>query len=324
MSDPKPPGDGEAHAELVVARRVEVTAEVVMLELRSPERVALSLWTVGAHIDLVLPSGRIRQYSLCGDPTDNSVYVIAVQRQETGRGGSVEVCDSIAVGQLLTVRGPRNHFPMGDSVNYLFIAGGIGITPISAMVREVASAQRDWKLVYGGRALDQMPFLNELVELGGDRVVPVPQDESGFPDIEALVGEVPTGTAIYCCGPSPMLAAVELAVESLRDDVSLHIERFVAPDVAASPRLSFEVELRRSGVTVVVPPEKSILEVVLDTIGDVDFSCEQGICGACETKILEGRPEHHDSLLSEEERESNATMMICVGRSKTGKLVLDL
>ncbi|MGC0367354.1 ferredoxin-NADP reductase [Rhodococcus sp. 27YEA15] len=324
MNDPNPAGGREADMELVVTRRVEVAADVVQLELRSPERSALIPWTVGAHIDLILPSGRIRQYSLCGDAGNPDAYVVAVQRQPSGRGGSVEVCDSIATGQLLTIRGPRNHFPMGDAANYLFVAGGIGITPISAMIREVESAQRDWTLVYGGRTADHMPFLDELTELGGTRVVPVPQDVSGLPDIDELIRNAPAGAAIYCCGPSPMLAAVESAVESLRDDVTLHIERFVAPDVVDSPRTAFEVELRRSGVTIAVPPDKSILDVVLDTIGDVDFSCEQGICGACETKVLGGRPEHNDSLLSEEERESNTTMMICVGRSKTRKLILDL
>ncbi|WP_257015243.1 PDR/VanB family oxidoreductase [Rhodococcus sp. ACS1] len=318
------PTNANAVVPVQVVGREHVAVDVVALELCPTDGSQLPPWSPGAHVDLVLPSGLTRQYSLCGNPSRLDTYHIAVHRVANGRGGSMEVHEHLLPGALVGIRPPRNRFPLVNAEKYVFVAGGIGITPISAMVREIEARGLPWRLVYGGRSLDRMAFTDDLTALGSDRVELVPQDDAGFPDLRAVVRDAPTGAAVYCCGPAPMLAAIEHEVSATRDDIELRIERFVAPDEPQGERQAFELELRRSGVTVTVPADRSILDVVIDAIGDVEFSCEQGICGACETKVLAGRPEHHDELLSPEERAEGATMMICVGRSKTPRLVLDL
>jgi ferredoxin-NADP reductase len=317
-------------ASRLLVRQVRLEAAgVVSLTLADPDGGELPPWRPGAHIDLRLPSGTVRQYSLCGAPDDPYTYTVAVLREERGRGGSVEVHDAGLVGRTLQVRGPRNHFALVAAPHHLFLAGGIGVTPILAMVREVAAAGGSWELYYGGRSRDTMAFVPALSAVDADRVHVVPQDEQGLLPIAALVDAAPDGTAVYCCGPEGMVAAVTTACAGRPG--ALHVERFGAPPGtppvtvgALDGATGFTVELRRSGLLLDVPADRTLLEVVREAAPDVAFSCEEGFCGSCETRVLAGVPEHHDTVLSDEERKSGDTMMICVGRSASELLALDL
>lgn len=293
------------------------------LSLARPDRARLPDWTPGAHIDLVLPNGLTRQYSLCGDRWDAHTYRVAVLREPDGRGGSAYVHDDLAVGDLLGVGGPRNNFPLVPSAEYLFIAGGIGITPLLPMIRQAELLGIEWNLLYGGRRRASMAFLDELAAYG-DRVHLVPEDESGRPDLPAWLGEPKTDVRVYCCGPGPLLAAVEAACAHW-PKYALRTERFVAAEQPSPARGEpFEVELRRSGKTIEVTPDVTMLQAIRGAGVDVLTSCEQGTCGTCETVVLEGIPDHRDSLLSEHEREAADCMYVCVSRSRADRLVLDL
>lgn len=315
---------------LVEQVRLEATG-VVSLTLADPDGGELPPWEPGAHIDLRLPSGTVRQYSLCGPPDDPRSYTVAVLREEHGRGGSVEVHDTALVGRTLRARGPRNHFALVEAEHYLFLAGGIGVTPILAMVRRAAANGASWELHYGGRTRDTMAFTDELSAIGAGRVHVVPQDESGLLPVAGLVGAAPPGAAVYCCGPEGMVRAVTEACAATMPG-ALHIERFGAPpgtgpagERAAPPGAAqFTVELRRTGLRLEVPPDRTLLDVVREAVPEVGFSCEEGYCGSCETRVLAGVPEHHDTVLSDAERERGDTMMICVGRSASELLSLDL
>jgi ferredoxin-NADP reductase len=301
--------------DLVLADRRPVADGVVLLSLRRADGGPLPPWEPGAHVDLVLDD-LVRQYSLCSDPSDRTTWQIAVQREEDGRGGSRRA-HALATGCSVRVQGPRNHFPLVPAARYLFVAGGIGITPILPMVR--AARATPWRLVYGGRSRRTMAFHDELAA-HGEHVDLYPQDERGLPDLAALFADpdvAAEGTAVYCCGPEPLLAAVE----THRSGPSLHVERFAPLQVEESG--AFEVELAASGRTLPVPAGRSVLDVLEEAGVPVLWSCREGTCGTCETGVLTGVPEHHDTVLTEEERRVGDVMMVCVSRA-TGRLVLDL
>jgi ferredoxin-NADP reductase len=302
--------------ELVLERKETVADGVVRLTLRHPKGEALQRWEPGAHVDLVLRPDLVRQYSLCGDPADRSAFTLAVLLEPNGRGGSRFVHERLREGDRVRVQGPRNNFGLVDAKRYLFIAGGIGITPILPML---AAVHADWRLVYGGRTRASMAFAGELCHRYGDRVRVRPQDETGLLPLDGLLAESDPDTAVYCCGPEPLLAAVE---ERCVPE-TLHVERFT-PRPETGPRGAFEVELVRSGTVILVPQGKSILETIEDTGIAVLSSCREGTCGTCETAVLAGVPDHRDSLLTPAERETGDVMMICVSRARGGRLVLDL
>lgn len=309
---------------VVVERKETIADDVVRLTLRHPDGERLPPWTPGAHLDLVLADDLVRQYSLCGDPADRSRFQVAVLREPDGRGGSAFVHERLIDGAPLRIRGPRNHFPLEPAPRYLFIAGGIGITPIIPMVEAAHARDADWRLVYGGRTRASMAFANELRDRYGDRVSVRPQDETGLLDLDALLGDPEADSAVYCCGPEPLLAAVEQRCASWRAG-SLHTERFAPKDGADSgERITFEVELARSGRTLTVPEDKSILQVVEEAGIGILSSCQEGTCGTCETAVLGGKPDHRDSVLTDEEQAVGDTMMICVSRACGERLVLDL
>ncbi|MFD6565758.1 PDR/VanB family oxidoreductase [Micromonospora profundi] len=314
--------DDLAGAELVVASRDQVAAEVVEIGLCRPGGGDLPGWTPGAHVDLELDAGLVRQYSLCGDPADRTALRIAVQREPVGRGGSRLAHERLTVGARVRVRGPRNHFPLVAARRYLFVAGGIGITPIRPMVAAADAAGADWTLVYGGRSRATMAFAAALREKYGNRVSLHPQDECGLLDLAGLLGRPDTGL-VYCCGPESLIRAVE---EHCRGWPSgcLHVERFTPLDVTGGQETAIEVELALSGRTVTVPPGTPILQAVEEAGVQVLSSCREGTCGTCETPVLAGTPEHRDSLLTEQERAAGDTMMICVSRARTPRLVLEL
>jgi ferredoxin-NADP reductase len=321
---------GEIDPTGIVRLRVQCVTweadEIISVTLADPGGATLASWEPGAHLDVLLPSGLVRQYSLCGDPEDRHSYTFAVLKEEHGRGGSVELHRSALVGDQLAIRGPRNHFRLEAAERYLFIAGGIGITPILPMVRQVARGSAPWSLVYGGRSMSSMAFRSQLDCLPGDRVTLLPQDEVGHPDLDALFSGIDTATQVYCCGPAGLIEAVELRCKEKLPEDALHVERFTAAPVipAADAGLGFEVELRRTGCTVRVEPGQTILDAIKDVGSGIMTSCEEGFCGTCETRVLEGVPEHHDTILSVPERERGKTMMICVGRARSERLVLDL
>lgn len=305
-------------AELVVARRESVADGVVALTLRHPRGAELPRWEPGAHIDLVLGPGLERQYSLCGDPAERREWRIAVLREPDGRGGSAQVHGRLAEGAAIRVRGPRNHFALAPAPRYRFVAGGIGITPILPMLAAAEAAGAQWTLLYGGRTRRSMAFTAEL-ERFGQRVTLAPQDETGLLDLTEL-DTVPDGTLVYCCGPGPLLDAVEAACPADR----LRVERFRPKPQDQHGEQEFEVVLERSGRTVTVAPGVSVLDTVRAAGVEVLFSCTEGTCGTCETDVLDGTPDHRDSVLSDEEREAGGTMLICVSRCHGKRLVLDL
>ncbi|SDW91174.1 Ferredoxin-NADP reductase [Arthrobacter sp. cf158] len=313
--------------KVTVAAKTTLAAGVVELELASEDGNDLPQWEPGAHVDLILPSGAVRQYSLCGDPSQLSSYKVSVLLDEKGRGGSREVHEAVDAGAILTIKGPRNHFPLGDHQSYLFIAGGIGITPMLAMARKVSAAGLKWRLIYGGRSLETMAYLPEIAELVGGDVELVPADTKGIPDIKGAI-ETSDGAHVYTCGPEPMLRVVEENTKAILGDEFFHFERFGAdPNAVAADTdgdTAFEVELATTGKTLTVAANQKLIDVVRSVVPGVPFSCEQGYCGSCETGVLAGIPLHRDQLLTEEERACNDTMMICVGRSKTPKLTLDI
>ncbi|MEO3808057.1 PDR/VanB family oxidoreductase [Sphaerisporangium sp. B11E5] len=314
----------EPEFDLEVAERTLIAEGVVLLSLVRPGGGPLPAWTPGAHVDLLLAPGLVRQYSLCGDPRDPSVFRVAVLREESGRGGSAHVHDRLTEGDTIRVRGPRNHFALVDSARYLFVAGGIGVTPILPMVAEAAARGADWRLVYGGRTRASMAFAGRLAGEHPGRVELCPEDETGLLDLDSLLGTPRPDTVVYCCGPEPLLVAVEKRCASWPEG-ALRVERFVPkPDTGDAPQAAFEVELAQTGTTLTVPPDRSILEVVEDAGVAVLSSCREGTCGTCETAVLHGVPDHRDSLLTEEERAAGDVMFICVSRAVSPRLVLDL
>jgi ferredoxin-NADP reductase len=296
---------------------------VVSLTLSRPDGRRLPDWTPGAHIDVVLPHGVTRQYSLCGDRFDAHTYRVGVLREPDGRGGSAFVHDVLAAGDLVGVGGPRNNFALVPSASYLFVAGGIGITPLLPMIHQADLLDADWRLLYGGRTRESMAFRDELA-VYGDRVQVVPQDEHGLLDLASFLGAPRPGVKVYCCGPPPLLAATERACAAWPAH-TLHLERFVAKDQGAPARSGpFAVELARAGVVVDVQPGVSVLDAVRAAGVDVLSSCRQGTCGTCETTVLAGRPDHRDSILADHERAVGDCMFPCVSRSRDDRLVLDL
>ena len=321
-------GDEQTVALLVRQVRLEAD-DVVSIELAAPDGQVLPAWEPGAHVDVFLRSGLVRQYSLCGGTTDRRRFRIAVLRETDGRGGSEELHRDIRVGATLTVGRPRNHFRIPESVGYLCIAGGVGVTPILSIVEDAAARGLPVRLVYGGRSRRSMAFVDELRGLLPAAAVDiVAQDDRGLIDLAGEVAELPDGWVVCACGPGPMLAALESAcdVDGVRD--RLVVERFTASEelearLASAENRPVTVELARSGVTVEVPADQSILQAVQD-IAPVISSCTEGYCGTCETRVLEGAPEHRDTVLTDEERATNQIMMVCVSRALTPGLTLDI
>ncbi|GAA4815161.1 PDR/VanB family oxidoreductase [Streptomyces ziwulingensis] len=304
---------------LVVAGLDRVAEDVLVLTLRHPLGEPLPAWEPGAHVDLVLGPGLERQYSLCGDPADRRTWRVAVARERAGRGGSAQVHERVGPGDRVRVRGPRNHFRLEPAARYRFVAGGIGITPVLPMLAAAQEAGADWTLLYGGRTRRSMAFTGELSRYGA-RVTLAPEDETGPLDLAPVLADVSEGTLVYACGPGPLLDAVERRCPRGR----LRLERFRPAARAPAGAAEFEVVLARSGRTVPVAPDVSVLDAVRAAGAEVLWSCAEGTCGTCETDVVEGTPDHRDSVLTDEERAAGETMLICVSRCRGKRLVLDL
>lgn len=319
------PAAQESEAELVVSARTEVADGVVTLVLADPDGGPLPTWAAGAHIDLVMSDDLVRQYSLCSEPGDDRSWRVGVLLDPQSRGGSTYVHTELAQGARVRVRGPRNHFALQPSARYQFIAGGIGITPMLPMIEAAEAQGAEWHLLYGGRQRSSMAFLDELSRFG-DKVTVWAQDEKGLLDLPSVLGTPREDTLVYCCGPGPLLDAVEEACK-IWPQGALHLERFSAKPQATGTEDGlerFKVECRRSGITVEVGPDESLLQVLKDNGIAMLSSCGDGICGTCETAVLEGIPDHRDSVLDDEEHAANDAMMVCVSRSLSDLLVLDL
>jgi ferredoxin-NADP reductase len=316
----------EADLDLVVAYKVDVADGVTLLGLTARDGGHLPSWEPGAHIDLHLGADGdvVRQYSLCGQPSDRSTWSVAILREQNGRGGSRYAHDDLAVGATIAARGPRNHFPFAAAARYQFVAGGIGITPLIPMMEAAESSGIPWTLTYGGRTRESMAFVDDLIAMYGDKVTIWPQDTHGLLDLPGLLGSPQEGTQVYCCGPEPLLDAVEHSCSACAAG-SLHVERF-APKAVGERVLSgsFEVEVLSNGHVLVVTPEQTVLEVLQNDGLFVDSSCEEGTCGTCEVAVVEGLIDHRDSVLTDEDRDEGKIMIVCVSRAACPRLVLDL
>jgi len=316
------PRAGEQTLEVRVRALVWEAPGVLSLELTAPDGGALPAFEPGAHIDLKLPDGTLRQYSLCGDPNDTSHYRLGI-RAISGGASSNYVHRKLRPGDLLTVSTPRNNFPLVEAKHYIFVAGGIGVTPFIPMMREASTKGRSWTLLYCNKRNADAPFLAEIETLGGE--ISLHSSEAGTRlDVAQRLSTVEQDAVIYCCGPERLMMAVEEAAAAWPEG-TVHFEWF-APRTRPADEVSgaFEVVCEQSGLTFTVPPEKSVLEVLGEAGIEVPRSCEQGICGTCEVRVISGEVDHRDSILSSAERAANQTMMTCVSRAKSGRLVLDI
>jgi ferredoxin-NADP reductase len=299
-----------------------MTTDIVRLTLGDPAGRVLPPWAPGAHIDLILNDGVVRQYSLCGSPGDTE-WTIMVLREEPGRGGSRQIHDRVEVGHRLVVRGPRNNFELGIAPKYRFLAGGIGITPLLPMLADAERSCADWTLTYCGRTRASMALVDDLVLRYGDRIRVHADDVDGMFDVRGFLSQPSRGELVYACGPAGLLDAV-LAEAGGWPAGSIRFERFEALDVDISADQPFEVKLALTGTVLTVPADRSILDVVSEAGIQTLSSCQEGTCGTCETPVLSGEIDHRDAVLSAEERIDGDVMMICVSRAACGRLVLDL
>ncbi|MCG7609926.1 oxidoreductase [Mycobacterium syngnathidarum] len=325
---PSPPPELDRTITLRVTGR-EVVAhdqDVIALTLAAADGSELPQWYPGAHIDVHLASGRVRQYSLCGDPAVTDSYRIAVRRIPDGGGGSVEVHDSLRVGSEVSTHGPRNAFALtvpgygSPARRFRFVAGGIGITPILPMLGLAERLGVDWSMVYAGRSRDSLPFLDELARFS-DRIEIRTDDVQGLPSADELLGDCADGTTVYACGPAPMLTGIRTALTG-RDDVELHFERFAAPPVVDGAE--FSVTIASTGADITVAADETLLAALGRAGVSAPYSCQQGFCGTCRIRVTDGIAQHRDTLLTDPERDAGY-LLTCVSRAEAGeRLTLDL
>lgn len=280
-------------------------------------------WEPGSHISVVLPDGTSRSYSLCGPAEDSARWTIAVLREEAGRGGSLRMHNEVHQGDLIEVTVPRNNFVLQPYGEYLFVAGGIGITPLLPMIESVARRGIPWRLLYLVRELEAAVFVDRLNEVSGGVVEVWESDERGLYPLAELSKFMNSSTGVFACGPSPLLAALE----GMWIGDNLHIEHFTGDAVDTSEEGdAFDVVLSQSGQTVRVEAGVSILDAIeaADPSVFVLQSCKEGVCGSCETPVLEGTPDHRDLVLTKRQKEKCDRMMLCVSRALSNKIVLDL
>lgn len=305
---------------LLVSEIVRETPSIVSVRLEAPGGSPLPPWVPGAHIDVQLITRHERQYSLCGDPADVTGYRIAVLREAASRGGSHYIHSFLRVGSRVWVRPPRNLFALSEAPAYLLLAAGIGITPILAMARHLAAEGADWRMSYLARRKDDIAFSAELEALG-DRVTTHVSSELGRLDLAGLLAGIEPGTAVYACGPQGFIDALTGLADALPEGSSIHVERFEPKPREHRPNEAFSVVCSRSEVTVEVPPQRSMLDALADAGVSVGGSCLRGVCGSCALNVLDGRPEHRDSLNADDD---SMTIYPCVSRSISRELVVDV
>lgn len=304
---------------LRVSEIIRETPSIVSVRLESPDGSPLPPWVPGAHIDVQLITRHERQYSLCGDPADVSGYRIAVLREPSSRGSSHYIHSFLRVGSRVWARPPRNLFTLADATSYLLLAAGIGITPILAMARHLDAEGADWRMTYLARSAQDVAFSTELEALG-DRVETHLSSEVGRLDLATLLASIAPGTAVYACGPQGFIDALADLGGVLPDGSSIHVERFEPKPREHRPNEVFTVVCTRADVTVEVPTHRSMLDALRDSGVEVQGSCLRGICGSCALSVLDGKPEHRDSLTGDDD---SMTIYPCVSRSRSPELVVD-
>lgn len=299
---------------------------IIGVELRPRGDTVFAPFTPGAHIDLHLDNGLVRSYSLCNSPEDPGRYVLGILRDRNSRGGSAYVHQNLRVGMPLTISPPRNHFPLHeDAAHTVLVAGGIGVTPLYCMFNRLRALNRSVELLYCARSRREAAFVEALAAVTDAPVrLHFDDEQGGAIDLQAFLAERPSTAHFYCCGPTPMIEAFERLCDTLGHG-NAHVERFAASAHApATPQRGYQVKLARSAKVIDVPSGMSLLDALLKSGVDVACSCREGVCGACETPVLEGEPDHRDSVLTQAEKMANRTMMVCVSGCKGAHLVLDL
>ena len=302
--------------------------DIISVDLRPAPDVVFPAFAAGSHIDLHLPNGMVRSYSLCNNSQERHRYVVGVLKDRASRGGSRCVHEQLRVGMRITISVPRNLFALHeDATHSVLVAGGIGVTPVLCMARRLKDLGKSFEFLYFARSRKSAAFVAEIEALGVPVTWHFDDEQGGPPDLRALLGrrEPAASEHYYACGPAVMLDSFEKPCAALGHSHD-HIARFTAVEVAASDdaKTSFTVELRRSGQTFEVTPDTTLHRRLIEIKADVPFSCEEGICGSCETKVLEGEPDHRDMVLTDAERAANKAMMVCVSGCKSARLVLDI
>jgi len=302
--------------------------DTISVELQPVDGGEFPAFTPGSHIDLHLPNGLERSYSLCNSADERHRYIVGVLKDRASRGGSRCVHEQLRIGMQLVISAPRNNFALDEAADHtVLVAGGIGITPLLCMARRLRDLRRSFELLYFARSRRSAAFLDQLKALEVPMHTHFDDEEGGPPDLKALLAARPPSARLhlYACGPTPMLDAFEKFSAQLGHE-NAHIERFAAVEhkPAQDARTTFTVELVRSRKSITVAPEKSILDALLEAGIEVDHSCCEGVCGSCETRVLAGEPDHRDSILSAKERAGNQVMMLCVSGCKSPSLALDL
>lgn len=299
---------------------------IMSVELRPYGDTVFAPFDAGSHIDLHLPNGLMRSYSLLNSPTDEGRYVVGILRDRNSRGGSHWVHDQLRVGTTLQISRPRNNFALDIQASHsVLVAGGIGITPIYCMFRQLLALGKSAELIYCARSRREAALVEELGGLDAKVILHFNDEKEAAPDLHHYLAGQPADTHFYCCGPTPMLDAFESTCESLGYPHA-HIERFAAAEMppAEDALNSYNVELKRSGKMLSVEPGLNLLDVLLEAGCDIDYSCREGVCGSCETRVIDGDVDHRDGVLSKAERAANQSMMVCVSGCKSRRLVLDL
>jgi tetrachlorobenzoquinone reductase len=325
MATAQPDGAQKVYLHAVT----HLARDTCAFEFRPVGAAALAPFTAGAHVDLILPNGVRRAYSLCNPQGETHRYVVGVKKASPSRGASSYLHETLRVGTEIGIAPPRNNFPLVETAPHsVLVAGGIGITPIWGMIQRLNAIGASFELHYASRTRGDAAFLSDFENLATDRsrLSLTFDHESGgrMLDLPAIVAGAPAGAHFYACGPAPMLEAFESAVRETPAGHA-HIERFEGvKDAAPGPAGGFEIVLARTGISLAVPPGKPILDVLLDEGIDVPFSCMEGVCGSCKVGVLDGVPDHRDLVLSDEERRSNKAIMVCCSSARTERLVLDL
>ena len=299
---------------------------IISVELRPWGDTVFAPFEAGSHIDLHLPNGLVRSYSLLNPPSDQGRYVVGILRDRNSRGGSRFVHEHLRVGIELKISQPRNNFALDSRASHsVLVAGGIGITPIYCMFRQLLALGRSAELIYCARSRREAALLEQIAELGAKVIYHFNDEKDALPDLPGYLAGRPADTHFYCCGPTPMLDAFESACENL-GYAHAHIERFTAAELppAEDAQDSYSVELSKSGKTLHIEPGLNLLDVLLEAGCDIEYSCREGVCGSCETRVLEGDIDHRDGVLTKAERAANRSMMVCVSGCKSRRLVLDL
>jgi len=315
--------------EVVVSSKQLAAEDIYVFQLEHPEGAALPSFSAGAHIDVNLPNGITRQYSLCNHSDEKHCYEIGVLKDPASRGGSLAMHQLVNEGDRLHISEPRNHFPLvHEAKKSLLFAGGIGVTPILCMAERLAHSGADFEMHYCSRSKDRAAFINRIQASLFNQSVQLHFDDGDAAqklNAKALLANPLPGTHIYVCGPSGFMEHIlSTAKANNWPQDQVHREYFAAAPIDHGVDDSFEIKLSSTGQIFEIPADKSVLDVLEDNDIDVQFSCESGVCGTCVTRVLEGEPDHRDSFFTEAEREKNDKFTPCCSRAKTPLLVLDI